>query len=111
MLFDFVVYTALAAAAPLAFPGIRVNNLGTAALIAVVFGVLNLLIGWLVAAVVALLAIPFVIVTLGLFGLVIPTLINTVLLLITDNLIEGFEIRGFWPAVGMGLLFAIAGMF
>ena len=56
------------------------------------------------------LSIPFVIVTLGLFGILIPVFINTVLLKLTDELMTDFELRGWTPAFLMGILFAIGGI-
>ncbi len=46
-----------------------------------------------------ILTIPATIVTLGLFLLVI----NTVMLMIADQLVEGFEIRTFWAAFFLSL--------
>ncbi len=68
-------------------PGIHVKHFGSAVCVAVVYSVINFLIGWLLAA----LAFPFIFITLGLFKLVI----NAFLLFITDQLLEDFKIDNF----------------
>ncbi len=69
-------------------PGIRIKSFVTAVVVAVVYSVINFLFGWLLI----LLSLPFMIITFGLFKLVI----NAVLLWATDKLIEDFRIRDFF---------------
>ena len=107
MLIKLLILFAVAALAPQILPGVKVKRLSTAALIAVVFAAFNFLFGWLLAVVVTLISLPAIIVTLGLFSLVIPTVINTILIKLTDLVLDGFEIKGWWPALGMGLLFGV----
>lgn len=66
-------------------PGIRVKNFITAIVVAVVYSVINFFTGWLLV----LLTLPFIILTFGLFKLVI----NAFLLWLTDLLIEDFKIK------------------
>lgn len=66
-------------------PRIYIAGYGTAVLVAVVYGVINVTLG----TVLKILSIPFIIVTVGIFLL----LINTFLLWLTDELIEDFEIE------------------
>ncbi len=66
-------------------PGIRVKNFFTAVIVAIVYSVINFFMGWLLV----LLTLPFMILTFGLFKLVI----NAFLLWITDKLMEDFEIK------------------
>jgi len=54
-------------------------------------------------------SIPAIILTLGAFTVVIPTLVNAVLLRVVDALLEDFELSGWVAALGMGLLFALGG--
>ena len=72
-------------------------------LVALIFGVITSF----VKPVLTILSIPFIIVTLGLFLLVI----NAGLLLLTgwvaDKLDIGFEVSGFWPAVGGALVITV----
>ena len=65
-------------------PGIRLKNFGTAIIVAIVYSLINYLIGWLLL----LLSLPFLIITFGLFKFVI----NGFLLLLTDKMLEDFEI-------------------
>lgn len=69
-------------------PGIRIKNFSTAVMVAVVYSIINFLVGWLLI----LLTLPFLIITFGLFKLVI----NAGLLWITDQIIEDFEIKDFF---------------
>ncbi|WP_193607557.1 phage holin family protein [Nocardioides lijunqiniae] len=60
-----------------------------------------------VKPVLTVLSIPFIIVTLGLFLLVI----NAVMLMLTGRLADGldigFEVTGFWPAVGGAIVITL----
>ena len=67
--------------------------------VALIFSVVNLILGPLFR----LLSLPFIIVTLGLFLLVV----NAALLAITAALTTHLDIDGFWPAVLGGLLIAV----
>jgi putative membrane protein len=109
LLAKFIVFTFVAFISPQIFRGIKVRGLSAAAVVAIVFGILNLLIGWLLALLIGVLGFPLTVLTLGLFLLVIPTLVNAILLKITDVFLDSFEIRGWWPAFGMGFLFALGG--
>jgi putative membrane protein len=74
-------------------PSVRIRSAGTAALVAVVFSVLNLFLGWLIKAVVlALMVVPGVL-TLGLLFLFVPLIVNAVLLWLTDKALTSFQIR------------------
>ena len=72
-------------------------------LVAMILGLLTSF----VKPVLQILSIPFIIVTLGLFLLVI----NALLLMFTgwfaDRLGIGFEVTGFWPAVGGSIIITI----
>ena len=81
-------------------PGIRIRGFTTAVLVAVVYSVINFLIGWLLV----LIALPAIVLTLGLFMLVV----NAFLLWLTDKVVEDFEIQGFAMTVLAALLIAIA---
>jgi putative membrane protein len=68
-------------------PNIRIKNFGTAFIVALVYSVINLLVGWLLVWI----TFPLMFITFGLFKFVI----NAFLLWITDLLIDDFEIKGF----------------
>jgi putative membrane protein len=58
-------------------------------------GVVLTLVNWAVRPVVTILAIPFIVLTLGL-GLFA---VNLLMLLLTSWLVDGFRVHGFWAAV------------
>jgi len=90
-------------------PGVKVNGdtaaplgvFGTFLWIALIFAVVNAIVG----PVLRLLSLPFVILTLGLFLLVI----NAALLGLTAALTDRLEVAGFGAALVGGLILAIGG--
>ena len=76
-------------------PGVRMRAFGTAVVVALVYGVLNYLLFWVLALITF---IPMLL-SLGLFGLVI----NTFLLWVTDKVVDDFEIR----SLGMTFIMAV----
>ena len=93
LLLHFAVLTGTVLLLAKVLPGVRINNTRGAAMVAVVFGVLNLLVGWLVKmALAALLFLPAII-TLGLAWALVPFLANVALLWMTDKLLDAFELR------------------
>ena len=73
------------------FSTVKVSSVGSALMVAIVFSVLNVLLGWLIRVA---LFIPAIL-TLGLLFLFIPFIVNTILLWLTDKLIRSFEIQTF----------------
>jgi putative membrane protein len=65
-------------------PGVKLKKPITAVVVAVIYSLINFAVGWLLA----LLALPFIILTLGLFHFVI----NAFLLWVTDKILDDFEI-------------------
>ncbi len=65
-------------------PGIYLKNFLTAIIVAVVYSIINIIIG----KILVILAFPFMIITLGLFKF----LINALMLWMTDKLIDDFKI-------------------
>ncbi|WP_437323055.1 phage holin family protein [Sorangium sp. So ce381] len=90
-------------------PGVRIRTTQTALVVAAVFTVLNLLLGWLVKFLVAVALLPAAILTLGLAYLLFGLVVNSVLLYATDKLIDDFEIRGLGPLFGTAALISFAG--
>ena len=72
-------------------PGISIRNFGAALLVALVLGLINTLI----KPVLVFFSIPFIILTLGLFMLVI----NALMLQLAAVFVEGFSVAGFWWAM------------
>ena len=106
-----VVTNALALAlAAWLFDGIRVEGRDEVARLLTLLGVGAVLglVNVLVAPVVKLLTLPFIVVTLGLFLL----LVNAALLVLTSRIGQALDLRfvveGFWTAVGGALVVSIA---
>ncbi len=72
-------------------PGIRVRSFGSAFVFAFVLAVLDVLLGKLLV----ILALPFVLITLGLFLIVI----NGFLFWLADKIVKGVEVDGFGSAI------------
>lgn len=70
-------------------PAVQVKGVGTAVIVAIVFSVLNFLLGWVIHAV---LFVPALL-TLGLLFLFVPFIVNVIMLWLTDRLIDAFEIK------------------
>lgn len=80
-------------------PGIAVASFGSALIAALVLGLVNML----VKPVLVLLTLPITIVTLGLFLIVI----NALLFWFVGSVLKGFQVNGFWWAVGGAILYSI----
>jgi len=84
------------------FEGIQVNGVGWAFVAALFLGVFNAL----VRPVLILLTLPITVVTMGLFIVVI----NALMLWLTGTLLAGFQVHGFWTAVGGALILSVISM-
>ena len=80
-------------------PGIVVASFGSAMLAALILGLVNML----VRPVLVILTLPITIVTLGLFLFVI----NALLFWFVGSVLKGFQVQGFWWAVGGAILYSI----
>jgi len=76
-------------------PGVRLRSAGTAVVVAIVFSVLNFFLAWLIKVA---LFVPAIL-TLGLLFLILPLIVNTILLWLTDKLLHAFEIETFGSLV------------
>lgn len=77
-------------------PGVKVENVWTAIIVAAVLAFLNSV----VKPILIVLTIPVTIFTLGFFLLVI----NALMIMLADKLIDGFEVRSFWTALGFSIV-------
>lgn len=80
--------------------GVHVEGFVTALLVAVVLGLLNIFI----KPIFVLLTMPFTIVTLGLFLLVI----NAIIILLCTNIVGGFSVDTFWTALLFSIVLSIS---
>ena len=81
-------------------PGLQVKSYSTALIVAVVYGLINVTLG----TVLMIISFPFMILTIGLFKLII----NTFLLWITGQLIDDFEIEDIGTTFVAAVLITIA---
>jgi len=79
--------------------GVHVDHYGYALLVALVISIANAI----VRPILIIFTIPITIITLGLFLLVI----NAGIILLVDSLVPGFEVDGFWWALGFSLILSI----
>ena len=80
-------------------PDIKIKGFKTALIVALIYSLLNLLIGWILV----LITLPLIYITFGLFKFVI----NAILLWITNLLIDDFKIKNFKTTLIAALLIAI----
>lgn len=99
ILIRWLVLTIAVLAASYFLPGIRVSGLAVAFLAAGALGILNALL----RPILIVLTLPINVLSLGLFTFVI----NALLLKLASLLITGFEVQGFWTAVGGSLVISI----
>jgi putative membrane protein len=79
--------------------GVHVEHYGYALLVVVVLAIANAI----VKPILIILTIPITVVTLGLFLLAI----NALMILLVDYFVPGFEVDGFWWALGFSLILSI----
>jgi putative membrane protein len=100
---NFILKIVLTAVAVLVIahflPGVSVENFTSSVIVAVVLALLRVTIKPLLI----ILTLPVTIVTLGLFLLVI----NALIILLADNLIDGFSVSGFWVALIFSLILSV----
>lgn len=80
-------------------PGIEIHSLAAGLVAVIVLSFLNAL----VRPLLYLLSAPFIVLTLGLF----MVLINAFLLHLVAILVKGFSVEGFWPAIGGAVLISL----
>jgi putative membrane protein len=100
---NFILKIVLTAVAVLVIahflPGVSVVNFTSSVIVAIVLALLRVTIKPLLI----ILTLPVTIVTLGLFLLVI----NALIILLADNLIDGFHVTGFWIALLFSLILSV----
>lgn len=84
-------------------PGIDYANWQALAIAALVLALLNVF----VKPLLLLVSLPFILLTLGFFLIVV----NAVLLGLTAWIVPGFQVEGFWPAVGGALIVSLVNLF
>jgi len=79
--------------------GVAVDGFATAIIVAIVLGLLN----FFVKPILILFTLPVTILTFGLFLLVI----NAIIIMLCNELVDGFSVRNFWSALLFSLLLSI----
>ncbi len=79
--------------------GVHIEHYGYALLVVIVLAIVNAII----KPILIIFTIPITVVTLGLFLLVI----NAGMILLVDYFVPGFEVDGFWWALGFSLILSI----
>ena len=79
--------------------GVKVKSFGAAVATAVVLALVNATLGTLLQ----IIAAPITLITLGIFSLVIYTL----MIQLTSYLYKDFQVKNFWWALGFGILMSI----
>lgn len=85
-------------------PSVTIKNYVTAIVVALVIGVLNATVGWLIR-------FPVNFITLGFLTFIVHLVVTALMIKLADKLFSDFEVRGFAPAVIIALVMAIVGTF
>lgn len=83
-------------------PGFYVRDFKAALVAALVIGLVNATLGFLLKVV----SFPFIILTLGLFWFII----NALMLMVASAFVRGFMVRGFWPAFWGAIVLSLINM-
>jgi putative membrane protein len=83
-------------------PSVTIKNYGTAIIVALVIGLLNATIGFL-------LRIPLNILTLGLLNFIVRLVVTAVVIKIADKIFSGFDVKGFSSALIIAVVMALVG--
>jgi uncharacterized membrane protein YvlD (DUF360 family) len=89
--------------------GVKVRKTGTLVLVAVLFGALNAVLGWLVTTILAIALLPVALLTFGLVYLLLGVVVNAVLLWIIDKLMDDFTVKNAKALFGTAFLVSVAG--
>ena len=91
-----------------ALSGVTVKNFSSAIVLAIVLALLNATVGWLLSV----FAVPIDFLTFSLFSGLIALIINALVIRIADNILDGFQVKSFWWAMGFALILSfVTGIF
>lgn len=110
ILIKWLLVTTVIALSPKLTSDIRVESLSSALWAALVYGVLFVVIGWLVRLVVTLLSIVPGVLTLGLFFVLVPVISNAILLKLTAGTLGSFDVRSWSAAFVLSLVITVLGL-
>ncbi len=84
-------------------PGVQYDRFQSLAVAALILGLLNAF----VRPILFILSLPFVLITFGTGIILVIGFINALFLWLAGRWVDGFDVHGFWPAVGGGLVLGI----
>lgn len=102
LLISWLILTLAVLATAAIIPGFKIRGIGSAVLVAALFGVLNTLLGWLLFAVIG-------IATLGLgflLAFITRWIVNAIILKLVDGITSHLSIRSFGTALVAALVMA-----
>jgi putative membrane protein len=99
LLIRWLIYALAILIAAYLLPGVSITGFGAALVAALVLGLVNTVL----RPFLLLLTLPINILTLGLFTLVI----NTLMILLTSAVVKGFAVRNFWWALLFGVILSV----
>lgn len=111
LVFKWLVVTLVIALSPQLSSSIHVASFGSALWAALVYGVLFVVIGWLIRLLVTMLSIVPGVLTLGLFFVLVPIISNAVLLKLTAGLLGSFDVRTWGAAFVLSFVLTVIGLF
>lgn len=103
LLLSLLLNTLAVGVAAYVLPGVHVDGPAAALVVAIVLAVVNII----VKPLLVLLTFPITVVTLGLFMFVI----NALMIMLTDWIVPGFTVDGFWWALLFSLVVSLVGSF
>ena len=104
----FLVVTAVFALLILFVPKLRAETKKVIFFAAPLLGLANITLGWVLEFITTVILILPIILTLGLFGIIVPVLVNAVLIKVVDWKYKEFEVEGTGPLVGSAIVVSLA---
>src|SRR4028119_1443975 len=102
MILALLINAAIIFALSYLMPQITIRNFWMALLAALLIGLFNATIGWLLYGV-------FNVVTFGLLSFIIRLIVTALMIKLVDKLMRSFDVQGFWPAIVIAALMGITG--
>jgi uncharacterized membrane protein YvlD (DUF360 family) len=104
----FLVVTAVFALLILFVPKLRTSTPKVIFFAAPLLGLANITLGWLLGFIATVILILPIVLTLGLFGIVVPVIVNGFLIKVVDWKYEEFEVQGTGPLLGSAVVVSLA---
>lgn len=104
----FLVVTAVFGALIFFVPTVRFKTPKVILFAAPLMGLANVTLGWLLGFITTVILILPIILTLGLFGIVVPVIVNAFLIKLVDWKYKDFEVEGLRPLLGSAIVVSLA---